>query len=272
MDAHLREYLRPQPGLVVVHHDPWNQTGIDHLQQVLVLQVLVRGDQLHGRQAALGERKIQRLEVLVVAAPGPHENLPSRQLVDRPRNRLVLAGDQNFADAIVERPREIHLCFPGRGDGEVGCGDVPAPLQQPGDELVARHRHRHHVDLLLRPGEIQPRVEIPLELLDALGDHAALATAVQEVEGLAVDHQRPDDAPLLQAVQVVGVAQILERLEQGGIGMTRRGRKQSCQKQQDGEETAERGRHRLEHWRVGCTLLQRDLRASMRSDLPCFAA
>jgi hypothetical protein len=96
-------------------------------------------------------------------------------------------------------------------------GHVAASLDEPRQQLIARDRHGDHVHVVLRLADVQRPVETLFEGPHALGDQAALAPAIDEVERLAVDHQSAHEAALDHAVQIIAGAQILEAFEQHGL-------------------------------------------------------
>ena len=75
MDLDMVEDLLPELCFVAVHDDHGNQTGIDHLQQILVLENFIGYNQIHFRLAGLLERLVQLHQALEVAARAAHVNL-----------------------------------------------------------------------------------------------------------------------------------------------------------------------------------------------------
>ena len=101
--------------------------------------------------------------------------------------------------------------------------------------------------VLVRLADLERAVEILFEGLYGFGDQAALLPAIDEVEGLALDHQRAHEAPLDHAIQIVAGAQIREALQQNRLGSRRRARCAAGQCQQSERDTTLQDAHG-HHW------------------------
>ena len=91
---------------------------------------------------------------------------------------------------VVDRIREVDLLAPLVGDGQVGRGDVPETLHQPWDQLIPADRNEDDVDLEVAGA--QPAIEVILERPAQVVGRPALASPVDEVEGLVVDDEDTD--------------------------------------------------------------------------------
>jgi len=68
---------------------------------------------------------------------------------------------------------------------------------------------------------LEPPVEVALEDLADLVDQAALDPAVDEVEGLGIGRQDPDQAPLDHAVEIAGELRVEARQREDALGWRR---------------------------------------------------
>ena len=147
VDDDLRKDLGPHRRHMAVDDDGGQQTGIHHLQQVLVLQVL--GGRNESDRLAAGSRQagVQAFEMLPVARRLVHMQLEAGHIVRRLQGRRIRASDDELADPGKQRRREIHLRLQRLGDREVGRGDVAAPCDQGRDQLIVRDRDEDDVEL-----------------------------------------------------------------------------------------------------------------------------
>ena len=220
---------------MAVHHGHREEPGIDHLEQVLVLQVLVGRPHPDLRLAGLAERGVQAPQALVVTAGGADADLLPAEIVEALEGRGGRPGDDQLAHVRQEGRGEVHL-LPALGrDGEVGGGDVTPAAEEPREELVPAHRDDDDAHLDGLAPELL--VDVALERLERVVRDSLLPAAVDEVEGLAVDDQRPDLAALGHPVEVAlrraGDGQGRHGLV-GGLGVRRgdRGAEQDDQRQE----------------------------------------
>ena len=189
--AHLEvgENLRPDVRLVFVDHRPGQQAGIDHLQNVFVLEVLIHVLQHDRRATGLFEAGTDRRQMLVVAARSTHVQFLPAQIVDAGDRRRRRTGDEHLLRLVEERCGEIDLCKPCLGDRQIGHDDVAKPLFERREQTRPRHWQEPDtdlVDLLLLP-----LVELVFERRAELDGRAQLLAAIDEVDRLA---ERHDDA------------------------------------------------------------------------------
>ena len=118
------EHLAPERRQVVVDDGDRRQTGVDHLEHVVVFEH-VRGlvDDHRGLAARL-QLRVQRDEALLVDAPLTDEHLLASQIVDRGDGRRTWSGDDDLADVGSSRDREGDEFLPLRGDGHHGRDHV----------------------------------------------------------------------------------------------------------------------------------------------------
>jgi len=187
---------------VIVHNRGRQEPGVDHLEDVLVFQLLVGRPEHEFRLPGFAPFGIDRLQVLPVTAGRPHPDFPAGEIVEAPDVRSGRAGDHDLLNAGHGRIGKIHQLLPFRGDSQVAQGQVAAALDQVLEQLVAANRDGHHVDLE-RPGA-ELLVEDLLEFPEHLRGYPALVAPVDEEIRFAVRNQRPDVPALDHAVQVAG--------------------------------------------------------------------
>ena len=225
-----------------------DETGVHHLQHVLVLQLLGDWNQLHRFLALLDQPAVERLEVLPVARRLADVNRLPGQLVHARDPRPGRSGDHQLAHVLEHGDGEVHHLAALRSDEEVGGGDVTPSFEQRRDELVSRHRDEHHV----KPERLflEALVHVVLERLEHLVRRSALLSPIHEEEGPAVDDQRPQHPAPLDLVPVT-----LDGREQHFLGGVRPGGRGGvglgCNQlpgQQDGEDSgARRAAHDAPH-------------------------
>ena len=123
MHREVREDLLPEAREIVVDDDRRDETGVHHLEQVVVFEVVRREANLHRRLTLCLELLVEREEALVVRALLADEHLPARQVRYRSERRLADGGDDNLAD--------VH---PG------GIGEVDEPLERRPYRELRRHQ------------------------------------------------------------------------------------------------------------------------------------
>ena len=200
MGDNLVEHLLPERREVIVDDGGRDEAGIHHLEEVLVLELLIRLDDAYWRTSGLLQRSIQATEATEVARGPAYVHVAPGQVFGALGRRHALAGDDDFAHVAEQRRREVHQRLAFGGDGEVGGRDVSAPLDQRLQQPVATDRNecdRHHE----RAG-LQPLVQERLERLACLVGGAALLGVVEEVIGAAEGDEHPDVPPLHHAVEI----------------------------------------------------------------------
>ena len=200
VDPDVVEDPGPEHGLVAVDDGRRQQAGIDHLQEVLVLEELLRRHQPNRLQASRPEVVVELLEAPPVAGGTPHVDLPAREIVQRARPVRGRPGDHQLADVAQQRVREVDPFEPALRDREVGGRDVAETALEGRQQLVPLYRDDQDPDLE-RPGS-ELLIQELLELGERLVRDAALGGAVEEVLAQGVDHQRADPTPLDHAVQI----------------------------------------------------------------------
>ena len=203
--------LRPQSGDMVVDDGRGDQPGIDHLQDVLVLQLFVGIDDSRGRFAPVAQRDVQPLEAVVIAGGAADEHIPAGQIVCRCDRRRAARRHNHLGHPGRDRHGEVGDLAPGVGDGEAGGGDVAAPGLERWQQVVAPDRHEDHVDAEILG--FQFLVDELLEGVPCLVGRAHLLALIKEVVGLAEGDEHAD-APL--GLHLLDVARC--RLEGCGNG------------------------------------------------------
>ena len=141
------EHLAPELGQVVVHDGDWSEAGVDHLEHVIVLEDGGGLDE-HGRRlAARLQLLVQLDEALLIDAPFADEHLLTGEIVHRGDRRRAWPGDHDFAHIGARRLREGRELLQLGPDGHHGRDHVHLAARQSGVQLIARHRHDHHVHL-----------------------------------------------------------------------------------------------------------------------------
>ena len=225
MDDEAVDDLRPERHLVAVDHDRRQQPDRDHLQQILVLQVLVGGGDLDLVLAGRPALPVELGQVLVIAGGPPdvdrglgREPVEARNLAGR------RTGHQQLADPGQQRVGEIDQRPPFRRDRQIGGGDVAAAFDQRRQELVARHRDDHHLNVVFLA---QRLIDVLLERLEEVVGDAPLLGTVEEVHGLAENGEHADRLPLDHLVEIGGrgFLNVLEDRRTGLVSARRRDRR-----------------------------------------------
>ena len=140
------------------------------------------------------------LRALGVDAPLADEHLLAGQIVHGGNRRRARAGDHHFVDIGAGRVREGDEFLALGRDGHHRGDHVDQAADEGRVELVALHRHQHHVHLEV-PG-LQVLVELALEQLRPLVGDPALLPLVDEVVRAVEGHADADRAPLDHLVEV----------------------------------------------------------------------
>ena len=203
MDRHAVQHAAPQVGDVVIDHRGRYQPGVDHLEDILVLESLIgrlNHDQLLARMLQGVIDPAHRLEV---AARLPDEQFPARQVAQRLDRRARGTGDQHFVDPGTKRGAEIDLPQSFLGDTEVGGRDITPPRDQRRQKFVPHDRHEDDVDRLAARLRVL-LVELRLERLEAIGGDAADLPAVNEEIGATQRDEHTNAASRDHLVEVAG--------------------------------------------------------------------
>ena len=175
---------------MLVDHDDGDETGVHHLEQVLVLEQLVGEGQLRRRASRQTEAIVQADEALVVAARLPDDDLFAAQVVDGLELRFVRAGrpgDDDLVHSGHEGLGEVHELSARVGNSDVPDRDVAIALGEPGDQLFTPDRNDDDEDAQVSGRELL--VQLLLELLQGLVGEPALLAADEEVVRLAVGNE-----------------------------------------------------------------------------------
>jgi len=221
MGGELREHLAPERGEVVVGDRDLDQARVDHLEDVLGLEVLGCRTDPHHRLAAAREVRVERLEALVEARRFTDEDFGAGQIVHGADGRRPGPGDHDLRDVLHRRVGEVHQLRALLCDREVAHGDVATPVPQRRHELVLGHWNDRdvHPDV----AGLESPVEVALEHLSDLEDQPALDAAIDEVEGLRERGQDADQAALDHAVEIAGELRIEAGQREGALGRRRLG-------------------------------------------------
>ena len=225
---------------MVVDDGERDQADVQHLEQVLVLEVLVGRDQPRRGAPGRHQAPVQGLEARPVAARAADPDLPAGQVVEGRDLRRGRPGDHDLPDVLEVGLGEVDL-GPALGrDRQVGGDEVALARQQGRDQAVAADRDEVDGHLRRALGAL-PLAQEGLERAHVLVGDAAGLGAVDEEAGPAVGGQHADDALLEHDVEVAAVgAAVEERLELGRRGRRpRAGRGQA--RGSAGRDGAERG-------------------------------
>ncbi len=194
------EDLLPEIRRIAVDHGGVDQSGIHHLENVLVLQILLRQHDVDRFLARCRQSRVQRGETFVIAARAAYVHAAAGELLDRGGRRHLRRGHQQFADVFRGGRGEVDQLHALRRHGEPAGGDVAGARGQRRQQLIAGNGNEDHANrarLVLVRG-----IEIFLELhAEVVGD-AALLSLVDEIESLAVHHQHAHGAFFQQRRQV----------------------------------------------------------------------
>ena len=102
------EHLLPEVGQIVVDDGDRRETGIDHLEHVIVLEDVGGLVNHHGRPAARDELLVQPGEALVIGAHLANEHLATGQVVHGGDRRRTRPGDHDLTHVGACRLREGH--------------------------------------------------------------------------------------------------------------------------------------------------------------------
>ena len=221
VDAEIRKNLAPEAGRVAVYDGDVDQSRIDHLQQVVIRQVLWRCLELDRRFPLPSEPRIELSEMTPVARRPSHHNVLAGEIVERAHGRRLRSRDCHLLDATEERAASVHLSETVGSEGEDAGGYVAPACQEIGNERVARSGNKDHMNVDVPPGSIL-LTEPVLECAQQLVLHSGLAAPIDPVLGTGGRDQNPDHAPGDHAVQIAGPGvgeRPDERRHRGGEGV-----------------------------------------------------
>ena len=195
-----RSASRSRP--VAVDHGGVDQAGIHHLQDVFVFEIFVGEHDFHRRLASGLEPRVERLETGVVAARTAHVDAAPGELFDGRRRgasaevtRISLTSSASGAVKSTSLRRSGVIVRPA-------AAMSPRPSASAGSSwsrLVGMNTTR-----IGRARSLLPRVELFLELHAHVVGDAALLRLVDEIEGLAVDHEHAHHASFRQGREIAG--------------------------------------------------------------------
>jgi hypothetical protein len=236
VDPDLREHGGPELRDIGIADRDRHDTGVDQLEDVFGLEVLIGELDPDRRPAGLLEPRIQRRHALEIAARTAHEHGLPRKVLKRAQRCCARSGHHD----LVHSPRirdEIDLFLTRGGHREARHRDVGVTLRDVGDELVARGRQEQD----LGPGSTLGRaVDHLAELSHELVGKAARLEAIVEKEGAVVRHQHAYELARLHPGQIARPGDFARRaarqhgFELGGLRGTLIGRvRQSAGDQQN---------------------------------------
>ena len=158
----------------------------------------------------------------MIAAGWPHPNLAPRQIVDTSHLRRLRSGDQHFLHSGQPRPHEVDMLAALGRHREIRRDDVAFAFAQAFDQLVARRRHQHDIELvrLCRVALVQPF----LQFERGLGGGAAHHALVLEEQRAARRHQHADQPAMLHAIEIVTPYMTFRKRQQPNLIAFRAGR------------------------------------------------
>ena len=223
------KHFAPELGQIVVDDGDWREAGVDHLEHVIVLEDGGGFDE-HGRRlAARLQLLVQLDEALFIDAPLADEHLLAGEIVRRGDRWRAWPGDHNFAHIGTRRLREGRELLQLGSDGHHGRDHVHLAAREGRVQLIARHRHDHHVDLEV--AGLQVRVQIVLELLQGLVRQPPFLPLVNEVVRAVERYGGANRATLDQGIEVAG--------------------KRLVHRETHGFRKGVEGRRRFRNWNVG---------------------
>ena len=196
------EDLLPEIGQIVVDDGDRCETGVDHLEDVVVFEDVGRLLDHHGRLAARFQLLVQADDVPVIDAGLADEHLLTRQIVERRDARRARTGDDHFADVGARRLRESRDFLQLRPDRDHGRDHVNLAAFEGLVQLIARQRHDHHVHLQVP--RLQLGVQVAFERLQGFIGDSALLPPVDEVVRAVERHGHANRAVLDHPVEVAG--------------------------------------------------------------------
>jgi hypothetical protein len=202
----LGEDLLPEVGLVLVHDDQWDQPGVHHLDEILVLQFFRRWLDDHAGFLLCGQALVERHQALVIAGGLAHEDFLARQVFHALQRGCAGAGHHHLADVGIHRHGKIHQLLAVRGNREVGRRDIALAVGQRLQQFAAgdRDENHPHLEMLLLQFLLlgQPFVQILLEHAERVVGRAALDALVREIKGLAISRQHANHPALDHPVEI----------------------------------------------------------------------
>ena len=200
MKLQRRDDALPEPRLVVVDDQNFDEPGAGHLEQIFVLELLGSRHDDHRLEAALREVVVEFHEAVVVAARLADEHLLTGEVVERVDGGAIRSGDDDLLHVRDPRIREVDQLLAIGRHGEVGHHHVAAAVEQRRQQLIARNGHEEHVHLQVPVGH--RLVQLGFEQPTLVGGGAPLGALVDEVEGAVVGGQDADGAALLHPIEV----------------------------------------------------------------------
>src|SRR5688572_11409596 len=131
------EDLLPEGGDVAVYDRCRYELGVDHLEDILVLKVLVGQYDFHRRLALCLETRVDPDEARVVAARTSVVHLGRREAFGGRRRGRPCGGYKDLADVTGDRRTEVDELEPLGGDREIGRRNIAASRSQRGQQLIA---------------------------------------------------------------------------------------------------------------------------------------
>ena len=161
-----------------------------HLQQIAILQRLIRLLDDDRRQGEGGQHLVQGLQALVVAGAMTNPDALTGEFAQVMQRFPPLGTHHPLLDPLQIRAGEVGLLAAALGGIEAGQSQIALAFAQHGQHLVITHRQESQMHLQLLTGEVT-LVQPAFKLAHHGHSQTAGDTLIQIEVGIVVDHQHP---------------------------------------------------------------------------------
>ena len=204
MRLDLIEHLRPQGGPLFRGDRRRNQSGVHHLHQIVVHQVLVGRLDDDRRLAFLLQRLVHLLQVGVIGGQRIDVHLFAAQVGERGDRAEIRSRYDDLGYVRLDRRREGNSLFALGRDHDSVSDHVSHALRQGRLDLVGTHRKER--DFHVQLAGLQLLVDELLELLQRLvHDALGMSFVVEEADGIDQD-EGANVAVLRHLIEIAGAA------------------------------------------------------------------
>ena len=202
MRLNVIEHLRPKGGFLFRRDRRRNQSGVHHLHQIVVHQVLVRRLDDDWRLALLLQRLVHLLQVCVIGGKRVDVHLFSAQVGQGGDRAEIRSRYDDLGYVRLDRRREGNPLFALGRDHDSVSDHVSHAFRQGRLNLVGSHRNE--CDFHVQRAGLQLLIGELLELLQRLVHHAfGMPLVVEETDGVE-DDQCTNVAVLRHLIEIAG--------------------------------------------------------------------
>jgi hypothetical protein len=193
---------RPDLGDVVVGDGELENSGVDHLHQIVLLQNLVHLFDLDRSVALFSQAVTERTQATDKAAAADRIDGASSKVGQALQTCDSLAGDHDLGHIGKIGIGKGYALLPFGGHSQTGGDNVSPALDQGRQQPIEGDRYEDQLCFELPAGDTP--VEECLVAVHELGFEPQSLTRTDEVVGGTVAHQHPNGAPLLDPGQITG--------------------------------------------------------------------